>query len=77
MKNSETKARRLRPIYRYFFAFLGVVLMGTSAVNLAGGRLQYHSYWGALVFAPFVIFAGLLVLVSAFRLGKQESGSCD
>jgi hypothetical protein len=55
------------------YSRLGGVLLGVFAVcygmlQIVGGKLNYQNYWGGLVFAPFTILLGTLVLyISVFR----------
>jgi len=40
--------------------------MGT--LTLLRGHLHYPNVWGEPVFAPFVIFGGILTLIAAFTI---------
>jgi hypothetical protein len=70
MRNRNPKLAQWKPIQRYFFAFLGLMLVGMGTLNLSAGRLHYRNYWGAPVFAPFAILIGVLVLIGAFTYRK-------
>jgi len=72
MRNRDPKLARWKPIQRYSFAFLGLMLIGMGVLNLLAGRLHYGNYRGAPVFAPFAILIGSLVLIGAFRYRKEE-----
>jgi hypothetical protein len=73
MKYREAKLKEWRPIHRFAFLLLGLMLIGTGTFSLLKGRTHYPNVWGAAVFAPFVIFSDFLCLVAAFTLWKKNS----
>lgn len=56
-------------------ALLGLTMVGTGTIVLVDGQLFYKTYDHAaglpLVFAPFALIVGSLVIVLAFRLGPR------
>jgi len=68
MKSRDKKLREWKPFDRFAFVFLGLMLIATGTLSLLRGHLHYPNVWGEAVFAPFVIFGGLLTLVVAFML---------
>jgi hypothetical protein len=72
MKNRDIKLREWKPVYRWGFAFLGLMLIATGMLSLLTGKLHYRNYWGAPVFAPFAIFVGLLTMIVAFVVRKKD-----
>lgn len=49
-------------------ALFGVFTVCYGVLQIARGRPDYENYWGGLVFAPFTILVGALVLfISLFR----------
>jgi hypothetical protein len=49
-------------------AFFGVFAVCYGVLQIMRGQLSYQNYWGGLVFAPFAIVLGVLVLyISLFR----------
>ena len=72
MKFRESKLREWKPIHRFAFLLFGLMLIGTGAFSLLNGRTHYHNFWGAPVFAPFVIFVGLLFLVGLLTHSRNK-----
>jgi|GraSoi_2013_60cm_1033757.scaffolds.fasta_scaffold62944_2 hypothetical protein len=73
MRNRGTKLAQWKPIQRYSFAFLGLMLIGMGVLNLLAGRLHYRNYWGAPVFAPFAILIGTLVLMAPSGTERKQN----
>jgi heme A synthase len=72
MKSRDTKPRVWRPIHRFGFTLLGLMLIAPAALILISGRSHYQNYWGAPVFAPFAIFAGLLCWIAVLTHWKKK-----
>jgi hypothetical protein len=72
MKRRDTKWRGLKPLQRLGIGFIGLVISGTGIATLLQGRLHFQDYRGLVVFAPFSLVVGALVIVMAIRLGKRE-----
>lgn len=50
---------------------LSVLLILTGVAHLITGSFGWRNYWGGLVFSPFAIFFGLLLIyVAVFRWRK-------
>ena len=56
---SDKKRERLARVSSVCFSLL-LILTGVAA--LLRGRLVYSNYWGGVVFAPFAILMGVLVI---------------
>ena len=46
--------------------------MAPAFAALAQGRLHYQDYCGLLVFAPFSLLTGLVMILFAIRVGRQR-----
>lgn len=74
--------KRLRWMLKQHSRLLGGVF-GAFAVcygmlQIARGNLNYENYWGGLVFAPFMIFLGVMVLyISLFRHARVAAAWHD
>src|SRR5258708_27143133 len=62
MRNRGTKLAQWKPIQRYSFAVLGLMLIGMGVLNLLSGRLHYRNYWGAPVFPPAILIETLFFI---------------
>jgi len=60
------------PSLRVSLALIGLMLMGPGVLALVQGRLDYHDYRGLLVFAPFTLLIGLVMIVFAIRVGRKK-----
>lgn len=49
-------------LYRLVFAILLLVLVLTGVMYMAKGSIGWSNYWGGLVFPPFAVLVGLLLL---------------
>ena len=59
--------RRMRALVMGVAVFL--ILSGIA--HILTGRVSYENYWGGLVFAPFTIVLGVLLLfIGAFRVDR-------
>lgn len=52
---------------RLFLGFAGLFIIGLGVMTLLEGKLHYQNYWHALVFAPFALVVGALVLFVAIK----------
>jgi hypothetical protein len=73
MKKKDTKLDEWTPIVRGGFVFLGLLLIGKGLLALLRGKLNYYNYWDDPVFAPYDIFAGILLLVGVFLHRKRSN----
>jgi len=71
MKQSELIDKQKARKRRLMLVVVGLMTLCTGSIALLGGTLHYSNYWGAAVFAPFVVLIGLLALVGAFLLRKK------
>ena len=71
MKQSELIDKQKARKKRLALVVVGLMATCTGSIALLGGQLHYSNYWGAVVFAPFAVFVGLLALVGAFLLRKK------
>ena len=56
---------------------LAVVLAIAGAVHMYRGSLGWTNYWGALVYAPFAVVIGLLMIVVAFKKPSRRRRKRD
>jgi hypothetical protein len=66
------RALDARPPYwtlqeRIGLRFSGVLVLGWGAVTVLQGKLHDQNYWHAPVLAPFVLLAGVLIIVVASK----------
>ncbi len=54
-----------KPIFRALFALLGFVFLSLGLAALKTPLLSYRNWWGGLIFAPFVILFGLVIILGA------------
>jgi hypothetical protein len=66
MKNRDIEPREWKPIHRWFFTILGLMLVSMGTLPLLHGKSHYQSYWGEAVFAPLVVLVGLLCWIGVF-----------
>jgi hypothetical protein len=71
MRNRDPKLRDSEPMQPRVYVFFGLLLIATGTLSLLTGKTHYRNVWGAPVFAPFVIFGGLLALIAAFKVRKR------
>jgi len=56
---------------RTLASVLAVFLILYGVAQITGGRVSYENYWGGLVFAPFTIVLGILLLyIALFRFDR-------
>ena len=66
---------RIGQITLIVFSFL---LIFTGAVHIMRGSMGWKNYWGGLVFPPFAILFGLLLIyVAIFRWRKLQGKGGD
>jgi uncharacterized membrane protein YidH (DUF202 family) len=65
-------------IGRIFLIVFSLLLIFIGAVHIMSGSMGWRNYWGGLVFAPFAIFFGLLLIYLAiFRWRKLQETPGD
>jgi len=74
-RRREPDPRPGRPRVRSVILSLVVVGYGITKC-LTRDAMSYSNYWGGQVFAPFVVLAGLIVLVGALR-GREPRPFTD
>ena len=73
MKNKGSNLDEWTPIARAGFAFLGVLLIGKGVLTVLGGKLNYYNFWNDPVFAPYLILAGILLVVGVVLHRKRSN----
>ncbi|MGA8767276.1 MAG: hypothetical protein WB559_09670 [Candidatus Acidiferrales bacterium] len=63
---------RVTPRQRASVVVMRLMLMAPAFAALAQGRLHYQDYCGLLVFAPFSLLTGLVMILFAIRVGRQR-----
>jgi hypothetical protein len=61
----------LKPAQQIVLGFLGLMVLGSGLFTLLGGMLHYSNVWGGMMFAPFALLIGILVVVVAIKMGEQ------
>ena len=65
-------------VIRLFLSLFCVVLIAQGISSVYLGQFSYRNYWGGLVFGPFAILFGLLLLyLLVFRWKKLEEPMVD
>ena len=55
-------------VRRAFLALISLLIVMLGVGTLFHGEIEYHNWWGGIVFAPFAIVIGSLgLLIAAFR----------
>ncbi len=68
----------LHRIERLFLIFFSVILISTGVVHIIRGSMGSKNYWGGLVFPPFAVVFGLLLIpVGIFRWRKLQERPRD
>lgn len=58
-------------LIKTFIPFVGFLLIAIGIKTLNSGELDYLNYWRGLVFAPFSIIIGIiLIYVGIFKIDK-------
>jgi hypothetical protein len=60
--------KRLKPAQQVILGFLGLMVLDWGVLTLLGGRLHYSNVWGGMMFAPFALLIGILVIVVAIKM---------
>jgi hypothetical protein len=63
--------KRLKPVQQVVLGLLGLMVLGWGVLTLFGGRLHYSNVWGGMMFAPFALLIGILVIVMAIKTGEH------
>jgi heme A synthase len=71
------RRRREEPIHttrgqRVRLVAFGVIFVLPGILALVQGRSHYEDYRGLLVFAPFSLLLGAVMIFFALRVGKQK-----
>ena len=65
-------------IEQFSLIVFSVILMSTGVVHIIRGSMGWKNYWGGLVFPPFAIIFGLLLIyVGIFRWRKLQEKAGD
>jgi hypothetical protein len=54
----------VKPIYRLGLVLVALLLVSSGVRHVLSGRTHYYNPWGNLLFAPFLILIGLLLMVA-------------
>jgi uncharacterized membrane protein len=72
------KTSALRKIERILLLLFSLVLVAIGVGHIIRGSVGWRNYWGGLVFAPFAISFGLLLIyVAIFRWAKLKEKTRD
>lgn len=52
------------PKQRLGWVFVGLIVIATGVLSLLEGGTNYRNFWGLVVFAPFTVVVGLLLIVA-------------
>jgi hypothetical protein len=63
MKKRNSGLRSISTKKRMVLATLGLIIFATGVLSLMAGRLYYSNHWGVMMFAPYAILVGALVIV--------------
>jgi hypothetical protein len=72
MKGRRGEQIRVTPVQRVSVVLVGLILMVPGFMALIQGGLHYQDYRGLLVFAPYSLLVGLVMIVFAIRVGKHK-----
>ena len=70
MSKRKSELIRTTPRQRVGIAIVGVLLMLPGIAALFAGNLFYTDYRNLLVFAPFMLLIGVVMIIFALRVGK-------
>lgn len=59
---------RSTPGFRWMLAVFGFAFMGPGLLTLFHGGIEYEDYRAVVVFAPFGVMIGLVMIIVAIRL---------
>ena len=71
MLNKKSSGLTLAQRFGFALVACAILMLGLGAI-LRGG-VEYKNWWGGIVFAPFGVFIGVMVLVIVFRSAKPRS----
>jgi cytochrome bd-type quinol oxidase subunit 2 len=69
---TESHRRRLTPFQRVAVAFAGLMLIVTGLATLVEEQLHDAYFPVGVVFAPFALAGGVLLIVLAIKAGRRE-----
>ena len=49
------------------------MILGWGVLTLLGGKLHYSNVWGGMMFAPYALVVGILVMFVAIKMGEHKS----
>jgi len=52
-------------------AIASVFLIVFSLLSILAARFNYSNYWGGVVFGPFALIIGVLLLIMVLKSGKR------
>jgi hypothetical protein len=67
------KIKKRKRFGRIVYFLLGILLTTTGVLSVLSGKFVYHNYRGLIVFGPYVIIGGLLLLFVVIFRWKQFS----
>ena len=70
MKKPERRRKPLSPVNRFGFSIVGLMFIMLGIGALVRGALHYSNDWGGVVFVPYGIVIGALIILMAFKWGK-------
>jgi hypothetical protein len=59
------------PRQRVYLVIFGLLFMVPGVASLVAGSLYYRGYRDLLVFAPFTLLIGLVMIIFALRVGRK------
>jgi hypothetical protein len=62
---------RTTPRQRVYLVVFGLLFMMPAVASLVAGNLHCSDYRGLLVFAPFDLLIGLVMIIFALRVGRK------
>ena len=65
--------KKLKPAQQVVLGFVGLMILGWGVLTLLGGALHYSNVWGGMMFAPFALLIGILVVLVAIKMGEHNS----
>ena len=66
------KRSTLHRIERLFLIVFSVILISTGVVHIIRGSMGWKNYWGGLVFPPFAVVFGLLLIYVGVSCEKDQ-----
>jgi hypothetical protein len=71
MKKRNTGLRSISTKKRLVVGLIGLIIFATGILSLIAGRLHYSNYWGGMVFAPFAIVVGAMVMLGMIFMRRS------